>query len=354
MWPFYILVLVPILVQAHWKEGIDLRKKNKTSIIIFFSLLLILLMFRHSSIGNDTSNYINYFKLINLHNLSQIDSFSDEFGFVILTKIISFFTNSPQVYLAVMAIITIAMIFPLYLRQCEDPGLTISIFCILSTFVMLFSGIRQCLTIGLGFIAYEFAKRKKLIPFLLIVLVAISIHNSSIMLFVMYPLYHAKITRKWLYIVVPTVISIYIFNRQIFLLLAAVLNQFSRFDGSIEFTGAYIMIFLFVIFAVFAFLVPDEDKLDEETIGMRNFLLFSLVIQLFAPLNTLVMRMSYYYMIFIPLLMPKIIKCHSERYDKIAITARHIMMVFFVIYFLYTSATKGALHVFPYRFFWET
>jgi hypothetical protein len=62
------------------------------------------------------------------------------------------------------------------------------------------------------------------------------------------------------------------------------------------------MLILFLIFTVFAYLVPDESKLDPDTIGMRNFLLLAVAIQMFAPLHSLAMRMNYYYIVFIPLL----------------------------------------------------
>ena len=54
-----------------------------------------------------------------------------------------------------------------------------------------------------------------------------------------------------------------------------------------------LMLILFGAFVVFSFLVVDEKKLDEETIGLRNFLLMAFTLQIFAPLHTLAMRMGY-------------------------------------------------------------
>jgi hypothetical protein len=113
------------------------------------------------------------------------------------------------------------------------------------------------------------------------------------------------------------------------------------------------MLLMFAMFAAFAFLIPDESKMDEETIGMRNFLLLSVVIQMFAPLHTLAMRMNYYYIIFIPLLMPKIISQRSERYSQVAILARYVMVAFFYLYFFVNAKTGDSLETFPYHFFWE-
>ena len=66
------------------------------------------------------------------------------------------------------------------------------------------------------------------------------------------------------------------------------------------------------------------------------------------------MRMNYYYIIFIPVLIPKIIQCRSEKFGNVAILGRHCMVVFFILYFFFDAKPGGGLHTFPYRFFWET
>jgi hypothetical protein len=114
------------------------------------------------------------------------------------------------------------------------------------------------------------------------------------------------------------------------------------------------MLILFAVFTAFSFIIPDERSIDSEVIGLRNFLLLVLVLQMFAPLHELAMRMNYYYIIFIPLLIPKIVACRSKRWNQVAVLGRHVMVVFFLLYFFITAHGGGALHVFPYHFFWET
>ncbi len=352
---FYILLLVPVVLQHFTVGGNNVlyEKKNKRALLFFFLIFILLAMLRHESVGNDTRNYINVFNNFSGMDWDDVGKESFEFGFSYLNKIVSVFTKEPQVFIAVTAIIYGAMIYPTYKRLCVDPSFTIVLFCIMSTFVMMFSGIRQMLAIGIGFIAYEFTRNKKLIPFIIAVLVAMTFHISAFMLVFMYPLYHAKITKKWLIVVVPALVVVFVFNRQIFSILALILERFTAYDASVSQTGAYTMIILFAAFAVFAFLIPDESLLDTETIGLRNFLLLSLALQMFAPLHTIAMRMNYYYIIFIPLLLPKIVQCRSERWKQVAVVGRHIMVAFFLIYFFINAYGDGNLSVFPYHFFWE-
>lgn len=356
MIPFIVLLLTPLVFQHVYVRGIniDYDRRNKHALLFFFTFLTILVMLRHESVGNDTRNYMRYFEGFSMVDWGRLAKEKTEIGFAFFSKIISLFSKNPQVFLAICAIITSAMIYPTYKRLCADSSLTIVLFCLMSTFVMMFSGIRQMLAVGIGFIAYEFTRRKKLVPFILAVLLAMNFHTSAFMLAFMYPLYHSKITKKWLFVVVPILGVIFAFNKVIFSSLSFLIAQYTKYEGSISSTGAYSMLILFVIFAVFAYLIPEESLLDEETIGLRNFLLLSLIIQMFAPLHNLAMRMNYYYIIFIPLLLPKIIEYRSERWKQVAMVGRHVMVIFFFLYFFLIKANSGGnLNVFPYHFFWE-
>ena len=356
MWIFYILLLIPLAIQhfAIKKKGIDYQKKNQRALFFFFALMTVLIALRNESVGNDTRNYIYYFERFSKLSWRQCIAQTMEWGFVYYNKIISLFTKDPHIYLAITAIVTMMMIYPTYRRLCKDPSLTIVLYVTMSTFAMAFSGIRQMLAVGIGFLAYECVRNKKPILFILFVVLAMTFHVSAFMLAFMYPLYYAKITKNWLIAVVPLLGIVFVFNTQIFTSLGLLLARFTEYDASITQTGAFTMLILFTAFSVFAFLIPTEALLDVETIGLRNFLLFSVAIQMFAPLHTVAMRMNYYYIIFIPLLLPKIVAARSKSWEQVAIVGRYVMVVFFLMYFFYNAyAADGNLNVFPYRFYWE-
>lgn len=352
---FYVLLFIPMIIQHVKVRGIrtSYERKNKVALAVFFLLLCVIVMLRHKSVGTDTENYIGHFIRFSRTEWDNLYLSNSEAGFPYYNKLISIFSSEPQFFLAVTAIFIVAMIWPTYRRLCKDPSLTIVLFCTMSTFVMMFSGIKQMISIGLGVVAYDFVRWRKPIPFILMVLLAMAFHASAFILVFMYPLYHARITKKSLYFVVPILAVCFLYNRQIFGTLTLLLSQYADYDVRITLTGAYMMLVLFGAFMVFSFLIPDERKLDAETIGLRNFLMMTFVLQMFAPLHSLAMRMGYYYMIFVPLLLPQIIACRSKRWNQIAILARHVMVVFFLVYFFVSASGDGNLDVFPYRFFWE-
>ena len=355
MIPFIILVTVPIAIAPFVKNvRINRISLNKLPLFLFFLMMTLLIMLRHKYVGNDTSNYMRFFEKYAFMNWNQIGSSKTEIGFVVFNKLIALFTRDPHAFIAISGLAVSAMLYPTYRRLCVDPSLTIVLFCTMSTFTMMFSGIRQMLAIGLGVLAYEFTNRKKLVFFIITVAVALTFHTSAFMLAPMYPLYRAKITRKWLFFVIPILIVLFIFNKPVFSVLSMVLERFTNYEAVETATGAYTMLILLILFAVVSYVIPDESKMSEDALGMRNFLLLSVAIQMFAPINTWALRMDFYYIIFVPLLLPMVLRSTSMRFRQFAVVIRYVMIGFFYVYFFFLLSTGGGLHIAPYHFYWES
>lgn len=357
MWPYVLLVAIPLLIQ---NKEICLTTKNKRystsnlSMKLFWILLLLLLILRHDSVGRDLATYKSIFRYITQVDWYATVTRSYEVGFNFLNKLISAFSTDFRWIIVISAVLSCFFMSKVYVRYSVDTALTVSIFIVMSNFVMLFSGLRQAIAISLGFWAFEQVRNKKIVRFIAIIIVAMSFHTSAFMIAFMYPLYHAKFRKNSLLWIVPALGLMFVFNRQVFGFLTDILASFTKYDGTIENTGSYMMLVLFILFAIFAYMIPEESELDPDTVGMRNFLIFSVALQMFAPLHTLAMRMNYYYIAFIPLLIPRIIKCSSHRWKSVACIARYGMIAFFIVYFFTRVAADNVLDSFPYRFLWES
>ena len=350
MVPYYFLVFVPVIFSLIRIKPLDEKVQKRIAVIAFFSILFLLLSLKAITVGNDTGGYLYKFNYISDLSWGEAISTTTEPAFVVLEKTVQLFTMDYQVFLTIVAAIIVVPVAWIYARESEIVAMMIAVLLIQSNFSMFFSGIRQCISISLGIIAFELVKRKKIVFFLLIVLLAYWFHNSAFMLIFMLPLYYFEITQRRLIIVVPIIIVMLIFNRQIFTFLQQFITDI--YSGSIKETGAYTMLVVFVLFGVFAYLFPDEDEMDADTRAMRNYLVLAIVIQIFASVHPLAMRMGYYYTIFIPILLPKIV-VKSTVWRQFAITAAVAMTVFFFLYFFIKTPSENQLHIFPYRFFWE-
>lgn len=358
MWPYVILIILPIVFQhINIKRAkfclANSEAGNIFAMKLFWFLLVVLLIFRHETVGIDLPVYKYIFEFIRNSNWPEALGRSPEIAWSFINKVIALFSGEFRWVMVISSLLATCFLARAYIRYSEDVALTIALFVNMSNFILLFSGLRQCIAISFGFLAFEYVKTKKLIPFIVVIAIATLFHTSAFMLVFMYPLYHTRIKKGWLLWIIPLLIVLFAFNRQIFTILGLLLSTFTDYDTQITLTGSYTMLVLIIIFAIFAFIIPDESKFDDDTMGMRNFLLLSVALQMFAPLHMLAMRMNYYYIIFIPLLIPRIIRYRRIRWNQVAILARYVMIAFFLVYFFVTAPRDNVLRTFPYHFFWQ-
>lgn len=359
MWPYILLIFTPIIIQHIGLSNKELviqkanDRKNLNAITFFWIFLFVLLIFRHETIGRDLQRYSYTYDFIARNSWQEALYRSAEVGFNFVNKLIALSFDDFRWVLVVTAILGVYHIAKGYSKYSKDASLTIALFINMSNFVMLFSGLKQSIAISLGFLAFEFVRKKKIIAFIITVFIAMLFHSSAFMLFFMYPLYYLKITKATLIFIIPSLAVAFAFNSQIFGALAEILMRFTDYDTAITNTGAYTMLIVFAVLAIFSYVIPDENQIDDDTVAMRNFLLFSVFLQMFAPLHTLAMRMNYYYMAFIPLVIPRVIEHRSEKWDNVAVVAGYLMTFLFIVYFFVAAPADNVLDTFPYHFFWE-
>lgn len=352
MIPYYILIATPILCIGVMK----LFKKDdkKLPMLAFFAIMLFLLALRHIDVGGDLKTYRRIFEAIEKTPWKSLSKVDIEYGYAVFNKIVSMFTGDFRWIMVLSAIITILPIGYLYCKENEGVALTIALYLNVSIFSVSFSGIRQMIAVAIVAISFYFIKNKKLIFFLALVLLAFLFHKSALVALILYPLYHLKISKFRALFVFPIIGFIFLFNKQIFRTLVQFLGDDYDGYGTIKETGAYTMIVLFLLFTLLSFLAVKDSNMDEETLGLRNILLLTLVLQMFAPINTVAMRMNYYSIVFVPLLIPKIINRGAYFDRKIYKLLYWGMTAFFLGYYFFKAYTgTDMMQIYPYKAFWE-
>ncbi len=366
MYQYVLLFVIPLIfsvcytlyVRQFSLETGETKYKNPL-LPIFFICLFLILALRAETIGRDLINYKYYFNVYPRYSYQDFPLFSEEWLFKWTNITIGKFTDDYNVYLAVIAAITVLPIAFVYNTDKSHGYLKMIIFINMSTFIMLFSGIRQSLAIAFGMIAYIFVKKKKLFWFLVFALLTLAMHHSGFMVFLMYPMYYAKLRKQHLIFVVPAVVFIFVFKNSIFTYLTEILSETAdEYGHEITETGAYMSLVLFALMAIFAYFITDDKKMDAEAFGLRNFLVVAVALQCFASLHTLSMRLNYYYIIFIPMAVGKCMNFPKDEHRGLTELGEIVLNIFFTAYFLwktYQSFKTGisALDTIPYKFFWE-
>lgn len=368
MYPYFALLLIPGLLQA-WLSSTNTVVRVNTrepisgkqiALPVFFAILLILLAVRDKSVGRDLGTYRYIFNHLGNSNFTFDMVFTSEWLFRLYCWFVyQFISTNYQVFLAITAVLTILPIACVYCQDKEYGYMKAAIFVNMSTFIMLFSGIRQSLAMAIGMLAYVAVKKKRLFGFFVLSVIAASIHHTGFMVFLLLPLYRMRFRKKDLIWIAPFWVAVFIFSKPIFNILtrfASILNE--QYDVTASSTGAFGSFLLFILFAFFCFLITDEKNMDEETIGLRNILVFSVFLQSFAMVNYLVMRMNYYFILLIPITIGKCVHFRKNNYRQVATVGVSVLSTFFTLYFfygIYRSYVTGlsTLDTVPYIPFWK-
>lgn len=356
MLPYYFLMLLPMLIaliRHKWVVRIHaepVKDGKNTEIAVFFGIMLLLLMFRGTECGTDTSRYTLLYSVADGQEWGQLLTSGREIGYSLLNKLLRQISSNHLLLFVVTSVMMLVPLAKFYVKEAEIPALTIVLFATIAPFNMYFSGIRQAIAMAMVFPAWKYTKDKKWGFFLLSVLVASLFHKSAFILLLVYPLYHFRITAKRLYFVIPVMLAVYLYNDVIFDFFAQWLWE--DYTGT-DSTGATTVLLLLIIFMVYAFVIPDEQSMDADLMAMRNMLVLSVVLQCFAPVHALAMRLNYYYLPFIPILIPKIANRCKPCFRSASHISMVVMYVFFLLYFFVRAGGADPLGIYPYVPFWE-
>jgi hypothetical protein len=340
-----VVIAITLALYLWFRYGMHFEKEyvDRATVMFFFIAYLLLLCLRDVSIGTDTKVYVYRFQQLQVMSWGDALSYSgkgDEFAFILLNKLVGMI-GGPRLLIIVVSLIVVIPVMRFYRDESEGAIFTISFFLISLLFGMFFSGMRQSIAIAMAVPAYYYSKQKKIIPFILTTILAFLFHRTGIVIGALYPIYHAKITRKWLWFVVPIMAVIYFYRDIIFEFLFALSGEnyvrgYSYLTGTS--TQGALMV-LFILLSIYCYVVLDEDQAGEEEIGLRNILLLAACIHLFTPVNSIVARINMYFILFIPVAVTRINNRCKENYYTITQIATFVMSAYFIIHFLTSSGS---------------
>ena len=355
MIPYILLFAIPPIIAYVFCSASSKRDKMpKVAITIFFAIFIFLLSARHLTVGTDNERYLMFFNRISIADWNNVAGrYGLENGYLYLMRIAGAVSDNYQFFITIVSLIAVCPLAYFYARENKSVILTIALFLGVAPFSMYFSGLRQILAMAFAIPLYYLAKKKKLIWFILFVILAMQFHTSAFVMFALYPVVNTRFTEKGLFFSIPLIGAIYLFNEPIFNALKELIKD--EYSYETEQTGAFMMIILFALFVIFAFVAIDEKSLTREEIGLRNILVICLIFQLFAPVNMVVMRMNYYYIIFVPIALSKLMQKPRKGLEQVVKLASVIITIFFLVYFVNDGLNgEDMLQIFPYKFCWES
>ena len=334
---------------------------NKLYLIIVFIPLLLISALRSINIGNDTDIYHYIF------NVSMQTDFNDfisiysrrwEKGFLIFTKFISSISDNPQLLIATSSIISLFFVGRFIYIYSKKPALSVFLFITMRFYYFFMSNIRQSIALSLILFSYDFIKKKKIIQFLLIILIASQFHTTAVLFLPAYFIDRIKYSKKYTY-GLALITSLIFVNFE--LLIGVVLNfvpsKYTNYINTSYYTNAKnianianFAVTLFVLFLSYIFKYHNNSS-NKSKISFY-FLFLSTCIGLLTIKFGMLSRIQQYFYIFSIAIIPNILSKSNNKYIKL-ISTLIIVVCFFLYNWIILAYRPEWQKVYPYELFFE-
>ena len=321
------------------------KKRLKYIFISIATLQLILLLsLRHSTIGIDVPGYVSFFKRSILS--STIDH-RFELGYKALNNIIGILTNNEQIFLTIVAILSIAPVGRFIYKYSKMPFLSFTIYIAFNYYAFTFSGLRQAISYAIIFISYDYIKDRKLMKFLICVLCASLFHKSALIFLPAYYIYRIRINKIVISSLIVVDLAVYIFRRPIF---AFLINNFYQSFSIVETSSYTWMAFCALIVLLGSFVYKSMINISDDNSGLYMFLLIGISLMIFASVGNNIMRIADYYFMFVIIFIPEALIALKDK--KLALVVAYLIVVGLMVIYLW-FLNGSPFGIVPYKFFWQ-
>lgn len=349
---FTLYALIFFFAWAFKRFGSE-EKYQKRIVLCCCFLVCSVIAFRHPSMGWDLGyqeswGYLDSFNRINEYSWKEVwelEGFLNyEKGYVLFNKVIGSIYNNQQFFLISCAIVSIAPVFILIYKYSDDPTLSTLIFLGLPAFLMLFSGMRQAIAIGICAMSILLLQNKKRILFVAVVLFASLFHSSALMFLFALPAYYVKMNRTFRVISTALLGVVFVFRESIFQILC---RWFGYEDVTMDNNGAITLFIVFVAVYIYCYLFDN----DAENQGLLNIFYIACFCQAMGGLYSTIIRVGYYFMMALIVLLPQVIKNTQDR--TVRVFSKLIVPICFIAFALHSFYTSSWAETYPHYWFWQ-
>ena len=360
----YILAaLFPLVVGMYYNSSVKIsepmeeaqiqkhEKRRWWWLLVAALPMFALIAFRGANMGADTGGYLKFFSEMVHTPWKRMFEFNNrgydfEKGFVVFEKLITVFTKSPKVYQIIYSTIYLVSVVTFANRIEKRNFSFLYFFATIGLYTFMFTGVRQCLAMCICLWSYPYIKKRKFIPFLLIVALAFTFHKSSILFIAAYFIFDRKL--NWFNTLIYAAFALLAY-----LNIGVIQEWFNNtldYEYEVETTGnGFIFFAVIAVITAFAlFVVYFYKKQSPGLLGFINIGIITFILWLLRLATRVAERPSYYFMFFSVAMLCHAIDEVPNKRDKEVIGI--FVYAAFIMLFVYKFLT-GFASLVPYRTF---
>lgn len=188
------------LVMMAFLAGYDYAKTSEQKRLIYYSacgFLILIFAVQDSSVSIDIAEYMRQWDIIPSLSFGEMLVHKFEIGYVLLCWALERLFESERVLLLVLGVMIMLPFCCSFEKETENPMIALMAFLALGMYMHAMIFWRQLVAMAILTCSYRFIRERRFIPFLLIVLVAMSFHKVAVVFIPLYIVYNIPIN-KWL------------------------------------------------------------------------------------------------------------------------------------------------------------
>ena len=223
--------------------------------------LIVLSAVRDFTVGADTLNYCQGYRYIQQLSFGNAMKFGWEQGYVAINWLLGRFFYDTRTLLVFMATFILVPIFIWIKRESRRPLLSLIVFVGMGMWNSSMFILRQWCAMAILTFSYKYIKERKLVPFIVVVLIAMMFHRTAAVFILAYFIEGISINRPTVILSMPLSIVVGLLGGKVL----DILNRFARISEDGNFNGGVSMLlvlWLCVIAVPACFNVRIPEKLD--------------------------------------------------------------------------------------------
>lgn len=337
---FILYVAGLFAVAAGARKSRVTRDNNVLIALAVFSVFAL----RSTSVGVDVQNYIERFNMGRAIETRKMDL---EIGYAALNDGIRLLTSDSHIFLAVVAVLTIAPVAWTIGKTSESVYLSWILFITVGPFAFMLSGLRQGIALAAVFATLPFLMQRKVVVPLLLVVVAVTFHASALVFLPAVYFYRVRLTLRTILATVTALIITTFFGE--WLVGVAIESLYESYD--VVATGAYRWALVNAgLWLAFTVLYRAVCERLPRSIGLYTLVLVGVVLLSLTAFGTNVGRGATYYLQFFAILAPNALSVIADR--RLGTWLAGLLSLMTLTYFFLTAG-QTAYEIVPYQFKWE-
>lgn len=310
----------------------------------------ILASLRHTLVGTDTQNYRNIFYSIKYlgPNYFTLDEniLSQELGYYYFIDQLGEIFDFQQV-ITVVSLVYVSVFTYIIYKYSKIKWLSFLYFLFFGYFIFI-CAMRQALALSLTIIAFNFAIKKRIIPYFIFVVLAVSCHVTALLFIPTYWLIKIRLNRRILIIALFVFIGLFIFQSTIlkYLILVSA-KEYQQTETGGWFT---LLLYLFLFISSYNITIEKNKSVSYEANSFLVMLLIMLLIFPLSKINPAFSRMYLYFQVYSVIIFPNTVCSIKNKNKRVMFTLIFILVGGYNFFYL---NSKAGIRVLPYVFYWE-